>query len=167
VPTFAGLSYRLLAQVSEQWPIIGRSDLYYGGTSYENKQGLGVQLAFPSQIPSLAWPEVLESSNPESTILAVPVTILYDRGGTVLPSQMILKSRIPFTHITVHPEQAGSLNISDGQRVRFTLNGTSVEAIMHTNENIPQGVAIVPRSLGIPISAPVAVDFTGIELLEG
>jgi len=42
---FEGLSYAKLAEVSEQWPIVGRSNLYYGGTTYENTQGLGVQLA--------------------------------------------------------------------------------------------------------------------------
>ena len=44
VPAFQGISYPKLAEVSEQWPIIGRSDLYYGGTSYQNSQGLGVPL---------------------------------------------------------------------------------------------------------------------------
>ena len=42
---FSGVSYLKLAEVTEQWPIVGRRDLYYGGTTYENKQGLGVQLA--------------------------------------------------------------------------------------------------------------------------
>ncbi len=65
VPAFNGINYRLLAQVSEQWPIIGRSDLYYGGTSYANAQGLGVHLSLPSQTPSLAWPEVSEVNLPE------------------------------------------------------------------------------------------------------
>ncbi|NOY98555.1 MAG: NADH-quinone oxidoreductase subunit NuoG [Chloroflexi bacterium] len=45
VAGFDGLTYDKLAEVSEQWPIVGREDLYYGGTSYENTQGLGVQLA--------------------------------------------------------------------------------------------------------------------------
>ena len=44
-PGYADLTYQKLAEVSEQWPIMGREDLYYGGTGYENKQGLGVQLA--------------------------------------------------------------------------------------------------------------------------
>lgn len=44
VPAFAGISYGKLAEVTEQWPIVGRSDLYYGGTTYENRQGLGVHL---------------------------------------------------------------------------------------------------------------------------
>jgi NADH-quinone oxidoreductase subunit G len=45
VPAFTGISYRKLAEVTEQWPIVGRGDLYYGGTTYENSQGLGVHLA--------------------------------------------------------------------------------------------------------------------------
>ncbi|MBM3151301.1 MAG: NADH-quinone oxidoreductase subunit NuoG [Chloroflexi bacterium] len=44
VPAFAGLSFGKLAEVREQWPIIGRADLYYGGASYQNSQGLGVHL---------------------------------------------------------------------------------------------------------------------------
>ncbi len=45
VPAFSGISYRKLAEVTDQWPIVGRGDLYYGGTTYENSQGLGVHLA--------------------------------------------------------------------------------------------------------------------------
>jgi NADH-quinone oxidoreductase subunit G len=44
VGAFNGISFGKLAEVTEQWPIIGRSDLYYGGTSYQNSQGLGVHL---------------------------------------------------------------------------------------------------------------------------
>ncbi len=45
IPDYADVTYQKLAEVTEQWPIIGREDLYYGGTSYENRQGLGVQLS--------------------------------------------------------------------------------------------------------------------------
>jgi NADH-quinone oxidoreductase subunit G len=45
VKSFTGISYTKLSEVSDQWPIIGRSDLHYGGTSYHNSQGLGVHLA--------------------------------------------------------------------------------------------------------------------------
>ena len=45
VKAFSGLSYLKLAEVAAQWPMVGRGDLYYGGTTYENTQGLGVHLA--------------------------------------------------------------------------------------------------------------------------
>ncbi len=47
VPAYKGISYEKLVEVQEQWPIIGRADLYYGGTSYQNTQGLGVHLGQP------------------------------------------------------------------------------------------------------------------------
>ena len=45
VPDYHDLTYAKLAETVDQRPIIGRSDLYYGGTSYENRQGLGKQLS--------------------------------------------------------------------------------------------------------------------------
>jgi NADH-quinone oxidoreductase subunit G len=157
VPAFKGMSYRQLAQVTEQWPIIGRSDLYYGGACYANAQGLGVHLLLPTQIPSLAWPQVPEVKLPEDTILAVPITILYDHGQMIYHSQL-LHQRFPRTHIALHPDIAQRLNIPDGTLVTFTLDGMPVEAILHVSEQVPPGVAIVPRSLGMPVSSPVPID---------
>jgi NADH-quinone oxidoreductase subunit G len=157
VPAFQGMSYRQLAQVSEQWPIIGRNDLYYGGSSYANAQGLGVHLSLPAQIPSLAWPQVPEVKQLEGAILAVPITILYDRGLTINPSQL-LQQRTPPTHIALHPDVAQRINITDGTLVQFTLDGVPIEAILHINEQVPLDVAFVPRSLGMPVSAPVLID---------
>jgi NADH-quinone oxidoreductase subunit G len=157
VPAFQGMSYRQLAQVSEQWPIIGRNDLYYGGSSYANAQGLGVHLSLPAQIPSLAWPQVPEVKQLEGAILAVPITILYDRGQTIHPSQL-LQQRTPPTHIALHPDVAQRINITDGTLVQFTLDGVPIEAILHINEQVPLDVAFVPRSLGMPVSAPVLID---------
>ena len=56
IPSFKDLSYRLLAQVTEQWPIVGRGDIYYGGTLYANAQGLGRAAVIPgsSAFASLA-----------------------------------------------------------------------------------------------------------------
>ena len=34
-----------LAEVRPQFPIVGRGDLYYGGTTYENTQGMGSSLS--------------------------------------------------------------------------------------------------------------------------
>jgi NADH-quinone oxidoreductase subunit G len=162
VPAFNGLSYRLLAQVSEQWPIIGRKDLYYGGTSYANGQGLGLQLALPSQSPTLAWPQVPELTLPADALLAVPVTILYDRGRMVYASQL-LHQRIPPAHIVVHPAEAIRLNIADGALVQFALEGATVEAILHIREDVPAGVVLVPRSLGMSLVSPAAIELKVVE----
>jgi NADH-quinone oxidoreductase subunit G len=162
VPAFKGLNYRLLAQVIEQWPIIGREDVYYGGTSYANSQGLGRQLSLPAQTPTLTWPQVPELNRAKGTLLAVPVTILYDHGEIVSRS-MLLHQHIPQAYITLHPDDAQQLNIVAGTQVQFTLDTMQVKAELHLNENVPVGVGLVPRSLGIPLISPTAIEIKTIE----
>jgi NADH-quinone oxidoreductase subunit G len=161
VPAFKDLSYRLLAQVTEQWPIVGRDDIYYGGTLYANAQGLGVQLAYPSQMPTLTWPQVPEITRQQGKLLAVPNTLLYDRGQTVMPSGL-LHQRIPLPFITLHPDEAARVNILDGDWAKLQLDGFTSEVIVHVNNQIPPGVALIPRSLGIPINSPVLIELMGI-----
>jgi NADH-quinone oxidoreductase subunit G len=161
-PAFNGLSYRSLAQVSEQWPLIDRNDLYYGGASHANAQGLGIQLSLPGQVPTLVWPQVPDATPVGDSLLAVPITILYDRGQLIYHSQL-LHQRIPPAHLAVHPADAQRLNIADGSMVEFALNGTAIKARLHTDGDVPQGVALLPRSLGVPISLPVAIEIKAVE----
>ncbi len=162
IPAFKDLSYRLLAQVTEQWPIVGRGDIYYGGTLYANAQGLGVQLSYPPQAPSLAWPQLPEVAKPEGKLMAVPVTTLFDRGQTVLPSGL-LNHRIPLASIMVHPDEASRLNILDGNWAHILLDGVPSDVIVRVNEQVPPGIALVPRSLGIPISSPLPIEIKAVE----
>jgi NADH-quinone oxidoreductase subunit G len=161
VPAFEGLTYRQLAQVGEQWPIIGREDLYYGGTSYANAQGLGLHLTLPAESPSLTWPKLPDDARTAGTLLAVPITILYDRGQMTYHSQL-LHQRIPPAHLAINPGDAHQLNIADGGQVEFILDGMLVSARLHTSEHVPQGVAILPRSLGMPISSPVPIEIKSV-----
>jgi len=152
VKTFAESSYRKLAETNEQWPIVGRGDLYYGGTTYENKQGLGVQLALnaPTPIPSIS----MESFRPdEDHWLVVPVTRLYDRGITVTTSEL-LRSHIGKPSVFLHPETAKKLGVEAGGQVE--VNG--VRAKVWLDETIPASVALLPRSMGFPINAPAVAE---------
>ncbi len=163
VPAYAGLNYAKLAQVEEQWPIVGRGDVYYGGTTYENKQGLGVQLPLVGQ-PSLTWPKAPEIEKPESGLLAVPVTRLYDRGQTLLPSSL-LNQRIPEAYVVLNRQDAVNLKIESSQKVQVTLDGAPVLVDLRLDEDVPPGAVLVPRSLGIPIDGPAAVKIRAAERL--
>ena len=64
-PYYAGLSYEKLGRVESQWPPVGRDDLYYGGTVYDNSGGIGSRYAadaeqagFNAAVEWLAPPEV-------------------------------------------------------------------------------------------------------------
>jgi NADH-quinone oxidoreductase subunit G len=164
---YAGINYRVLAQVTEQWPIIGRGDLYYGGTAYENKQGLGVQLTPASQrgeaVP-LSWPELLDTkfSVPEGDLLAVPFTRLYDRGRAVSMSKL-LQTRIPNPYILTHPDSIkGAMQ---GAQMLLDLNGEEYLVEAHLDATLPTNVVLVPRSMGIQLSDPSAASLKNVEVV--
>jgi len=71
---FTDLSYEKLAEVHGQYPIVGRGDLYYGGTTYENTQGLGVQLVPIAQLGAQYTSQRLEKKR-----LFVPKKMKYWR----------------------------------------------------------------------------------------
>ena len=158
LPDYAGLSYARLAEVSEQWPIVGRGDLYYGGTTYENSQGLGVQLGSAAEKgSSLAADKVIKVELPAGDgLLAVPISRLYDRGQLVLPSGL-LSSRIPQPFVMVNPDDAGELKIEDGKAVQVLLGSAmnaSAPVIARLDEQVPAGIVLVPRSMGLPLWGP-------------
>jgi NADH-quinone oxidoreductase subunit G len=165
IPGYAGLSYVKLAEVVEQWPIVGRGDLFYGGTTYENNQGLGVQL--PAAVSSgasvsLGWVQPPEISIPEEGLLAVPVTRLYDRGQTLLPSKL-LQQRIGDPFVALNPVQAERLGIADGAPVQVSLRGVNYLVDARLDEGIPVSAVLVPRSFGIPVTAPTPVEVRAAE----
>jgi len=169
VPVFVGLSYQTLAEVHEQWPIVGRSDVYYGGTGYGNSQGLGVQLELsgqssntaekPESAALLTWPELPDFKLPVLGMMAFPVTRLYDQGSTLMHSKL-LHPRIGETAIWMNPSDAGRLKISDGGMARITFSDSSQSAIVQVwlEAQLPERVVLTPRSFGLPISGPANVE---------
>jgi NADH-quinone oxidoreductase subunit G len=168
VKDFEGLSYAKLAEVEEQWPIVGRGDLYYGGTTYENTQGMGAQLvsvAERGETPpgsggeTVSMPEVGEDTAlrpKEDELLAVPVTKLYDRGATVASAEL-LTERIGEPFIALHPDAAERLGVEAGKTVEVSFDGVKGEAVVKIDETISAGVALIPRSMGLAIREPVAI----------
>lgn len=157
IPGYENLTYQKLAETAEQWPIVGRGDLYYGGTGYENKQGLGIQLA-----PQGASETFRGSENPkglpEGDVVAVPITVLYDRGSMITPSE-VLHPRLPEPFILVNPKDSHTLKTTDGMMVGISVNGgeTSNVVVME-DDDVPQGFALVPRSMGVSIDEPSAFE---------
>ena len=160
VKSFEGLNYGKLAEVKSQWPIVGRGDLYYGGTTYENTQGMGAHLtaaATRGEKVSISRVHASREAAPrpkENELLAVPVTKLYDRGTTVLPAEL-LHERIGEASISLHPDAAKELGVEVGQTVNVSFNGVSGEVVVKLDDTIPVGVALIPRSMGIAIHEPI------------
>ena len=152
-PGYQDITYQKLAEVTEQWPIVGRSDLFYGGTGYENKQGLGIQLAPTGGELPATHPSIELSS---ASLIAVPVTRLYDHGTMLVPSQ-VLHNRLVTPFVALNPIDAETQKAADGMTVNLSLDGASALVVVTINENVPVGFAWVPRSCGIPVVEPVEI----------
>jgi NADH-quinone oxidoreductase subunit G len=150
---YAGLSYPKLSEVAPQWPVVGNSNLYFGGTTYKNEQGLGARLvptgAEEEGQPFQAVTAPAENQEP-GVIRAYPITRLYDL-GTLTVSTKLLHLRLAKPEIWVHPDTARGFGLTPGEPVGLDVDGTVVEAGLRTDESVPVGVALVPRSVGIPI----------------
>ena len=158
-PAFSGVSYISLSEVTEQWPIIGRGDLYYGGTSYENKLGLGVILESKISRFSNQRQETLDSNlrPKEDELFAVPVSKLYDNGTTVAPAKLLSAHIDRFNGIVLNPVTALKLGLENGGQAEVSLNGVSYPVKVLLDASISTGVVLIPRSMGIPIPAPAPV----------
>ena len=169
---FGGISYARLAEVVEQYPIVGRADLYYGGTTYENTQGLGAHLSLTLPSPSGTSARQGRGAGgegravplrpKENELLAVPVTKVYDLGSTMALA-VLLGQRTGTPSVVLNPATAEKFGISDGDRAALGLNGAQAQVVARLDESVPAGVLLVYRSFGIPISGPVAASLSVAE----
>jgi NADH-quinone oxidoreductase subunit G len=166
LPDYSPVSYREISAVVEQWPDMSRDDLYFGGTSYENTQGLGYQLQPTSQRGEQVTLHAIKPSGKVSDgkvdLLAVPVTKLYDRGITLMPAEL-LHQRIPTPYVILHPQTASPMEITDGMHLHLSLSEDGIPVLAQLDETIPEDVILVPRSMGVPIHGPTAVQ---VEIVE-
>lgn len=157
------LSHARLAETVSQRPIVGRSDLYYGGTSYENRQGLGKQLSTsaargePVHIPDLSLNEPI-LPDPEQTddLLALPISLLFDQEAVLLNSTL-LKERIAATQILLGTKAAQKRDIQNGDGVKVVIDGVEYPAVAKLDDGIPPVNVLVPLNVGIPLTKPILV----------
>ncbi|GAP22209.1 NADH-quinone oxidoreductase subunit NuoG [Leptolinea tardivitalis] len=155
IPQYSGLTYPLLAKTSDQWPIVGRPDVYFGGTSYANRQGLGIHLPLlPLEDFEIPSGDLDMSLHPDAHELAVyPVTRLLDRGITVTTSPL-LASRLAQADLFIHPATARKMFLNADMQVMLPVDGAAYPVRIVLDETVPEGAALIPRSAGVPIHEP-------------
>jgi NADH-quinone oxidoreductase subunit G len=162
VPRYAEMSYTNLARVVAQFPDVGSQDLYYGGTAYENKGGLGVQWALePGELGGAAQPATLAWKLGKGELLIVPIAELYDRQPEFVQSEPLMHEHIPAPYAVMHSEDAHKLGIADGDVVRVSYAALGVEVAVKVMPDAPMGTVLLPRHLteqptpAIPVAGKV------------
>jgi NADH-quinone oxidoreductase subunit G len=171
VRSFEGLNYARISEVKAQWPIVGRGDMYYGGTTYENTMGTGAHLTTNSKggesgVAPVQAARQAAARPSEKELLAVPVTRLYDRGTTVMMSANLLREWIGGPLIRLHPETSKNLGLEDGRLVNISFDAVSGDVAVKLDETVPVGVALVPREMGLAIREPALAEVHALEKVQ-
>ncbi len=149
VEAYEGARYKALAQVEQQFPDVGGNDLYYGGTAYQNKGGLGVQIASTSESskPKAGKAELpVVPSTGAGELLVIPTVRLYNRSNMFKPSALV-HPRVLVPYISLSPADAKSLKVATGDVVEVRFGDTSVRVRVSIEESISAGVAFLPRQM--------------------
>jgi NADH-quinone oxidoreductase subunit G len=92
VPAYAGLDYARLAETKEEWPPVGTSsDLYFGGTAYDNRGGVGAQTKSLFEIDGRSELKWIEPAQPTDQLLNVRQL---NRHGTLIDQSSVYEVRL-------------------------------------------------------------------------
>ncbi|MAU13171.1 MAG: hypothetical protein CL607_25365 [Anaerolineaceae bacterium] len=148
VDVFAEMRYKNLSQVTRQFPEIGGDDLYYGGTAYQNRGGLGIQIpsaADSGKVKAGKVASVKATKASKGELIALPITELYNRSNAFMPSGLV-HARVAVPYVTLSSSDADDLGLVDGDLVEVSFEGGAVR-VRATVGDVPAGVALLPQHL--------------------
>lgn len=154
-PQYKEMDYRSLARVERQWPVVGGEDLYYGGTSYDNRSGLGQQWAVAAEAGEVAHFDAPEESGETADGLKlVRVAALYTP-GTLICQSAVLAPRMARPTLFLHAEDAAERQVTDGEMLAVRAGGKTHRAQARVSEATPAGLALLRGAPYVPGTAVV------------
>ena len=150
ISAFDGMRYKALAKVERQFPDVGGRDLYYGGTAYNNKGGLGVQIPSRADQGETLKPVKVNMPAPiaaaENEVVVIPTTRLYNRQRNFRPT-LLLEPRILAAFALINGADAAAKGIRQGDVVEIRSGGARVRVRAMVSDEIAQGAVALPRHL--------------------
>lgn len=167
VPAYSGISYQALA-ASVEPGVAPRRDLYYNGTSYTNRQGLGIQLpsaAERGEKVTIAKPPAYRlKAAAKDELLVLPFSSLLDRGTLMAPAAL-LEKRLSGAVLNLHPRLAAKHELGEGSRAALIVDGLTYSVLVRLDASLPEKAAYLPRSSGVPLREPGAFQLAPVETL--
>ena len=166
VAAFDGIRYKALKKVEKQFPDVGGDDKYYGGTAYQNKGGIGVQIPSAADSGAISAGEVGNSITIQTDtgeILLIPTTRLYNRQSTFIPS-LVVAPRVLLPYVGISTADAENLDVVSGDVVEVAYGNESVRVRASVDDSLAAGSAVMPRHMteaATPME-PVAVTISKV-----
>ncbi len=167
VAAFAGCTYTELGKVERQFPDVGGENLYYGGTAYQNKGGIGVQIPSAADRGEAVQPQAYGGGGAEietdGKLLVVPVTRLYNRERAFRSAELV-HPRVPDAFVEINSADAQQMGIQNGDTVHIRIaDAQPIAARAHVNGGAPKGTVVLPRHLS---EQPAPLTITAGEVVK-
>lgn len=149
VPAFEGMRYKALKHVERQYPDVGGDDKYYGGTAYQNKGGVGIQIATAADNGDVAAGDVSAQdaiSVNDDEFLLIPTTRLYNRQSNFIPS-LIVAPRVLLPYVGLSTDDAEKLDVVGGDVVEVAHSTGNVRVRVSIDESLVAGSVVMPRHM--------------------
>jgi NADH-quinone oxidoreductase subunit G len=165
VPAYEGITYQELA-VNSVNGTSPRRDLYYSGTVYVNRQGLGIQLPSAAERGEQGLiaktPAYRLKAAAKDEILVLPCSALLDR-SSLLSASTLLEKRLCGAVLRMNPRLAAKHNLTEGSRAGLIIDGLSHTVQVNLDDSLPEKAAFLPRGSGVPFREPGAFRLTPTE----
>ncbi|MBK9943029.1 MAG: NADH-quinone oxidoreductase subunit NuoG [Kouleothrix sp.] len=167
VSGYKGTSYTSLAMTNASWGRRPNEAFYYDGTSYENSEGLGLQLpALADDGKSafqLAYREpAAADADANFPLVLLTVVRAYDSGAWMRGSK--LQARAVPAHVILSVADAQAIGVGIGETVRVSSASGSIELRAMIDAGLSAGLVLLPLIKGLDLAQVLSGPQTRVAL---
>jgi NADH-quinone oxidoreductase subunit G len=151
---YSGTSYTSLELTRKSWGRQPNEAFYYDGTSYENAEGVGIQLPAAADdgkaVFQVAFREPEVPADSSQLMLFTP-TRAYDGGQWMRGSKLL--GRVAPAHAILSMPDAQRLGVAMGEKVRITSAAGSLELPATIDAGLNAGLVLVPDVQSVELAS--------------
>ncbi len=156
VPGYKGTSYTSLELTRKSWGRQPNESFYYDGTSYENTEGVGVQLPALADDGKSVFQLAYREPAPAAADEQFPLTLLtvvraYDGGEWMRGSKLVPRT-VP-AHVILSVADAQQLGVGIGEPVRISSAAGTLELRAQVDAGLSAGVVLLPLVKGADLAS--------------
>jgi NADH-quinone oxidoreductase subunit G len=153
---YSGATYTSLELTQKSWGRRSNEAFYYDGTSYENSEGVGVQIPAAADDPkstfSIPLPILnLPAADDRFSLTLLTPTRAYD-GGEWMRGSKLLKRVVP-SHAILSVADAQRLGIGMGEKVRLESAAGALELQATIDAGLSAGLVLAPDVAGTALAS--------------
>jgi len=139
-PSYAGITYERIEGIGIQWPCLS---LEHPGTPFLHKdgkfsRGKGLFHAIEYKPPA----EVVDDEYP--FWMTTGRVYAHYHTGTMTRNSKALDNEVPEGFLEIHPEDAKSLDIGDGHKIKMASRRGEIETRITITDRVKKGVVFMP-----------------------